>query len=391
MDANHQDDREKKKPGGYGRFFFIVLGLALVLAGLALYAWHTHGNDSKERADTAKAVQAGALTVQVVKPSKTPPSFDFSLPGSAEALSTATLYARVNGYLKKRLVDIGDHVAEGQLLAEIDAPELDAQLGQSHALLEQNRAAQGIAQVTYDRERQLLGQKVVSKQEYDQNQANLNQANANVKAAEANVNNLTAQQGFERITAPFTGVITNRYLDDGALISSGGGTGAPSIYTLSQVDTLRVFINVPQAYVANLTVGQETEVTAPELPQQVFKGRLTRMADSLDPTARTERVEIQLPSEGGKLIPGMYLNVRFKVEQAEPALSVPANTVDIRRDGPRVAVVGADNKVRYQPVKLGRDFGKTIEIVDGLKGDESLVVNPTTDLLEGSRVEVAKG
>ena len=202
--------------------------------------------------------------------------------------------------------------------------------------------------------------------------------------------NLTAQQGFERITAPFTGVITTRYLDDGALISSGGGTTAPSIYTLVQADVLRVFINVPQSYVANLNVGQEVAITVADYPQKVFKGRVTRMADSLDPTARTERVEIQLPSEGGKLLVGMYLTVRFQVQQNEPALMVPANTVDIRREGPRVGVMAEDGTLKYRPVKLGRDFGKTIEIVDGLTGNESLVVNPNTDLVDGMKLQVAK-
>ena len=389
MSPDHTAESHPKK-GGYGRFFLIALGLAILLAILEFFGIRSLLGNRHEQADTAKAVQAGAVTVQAVKPTRSPPQFDFSLPGSAEALNTATLYARVNGYLKSRLVDIGDRVEAGQLLAVIDAPDLDAQLNQTRAQLEQFRASQGIAQVTYDREKRLLAQKVVSKQEYDQSEAAFNQAVANVKAAEANVQNLTAQQGFERITAPFTGVITTRYLDDGALISSGGGSTAPSIYTLVQADILRVFINAPQSYVANLQVGQEVAISAPDYPQKTFKGRLTRMAESLDPATRTERVEIQLPSEGGKLLPGMYLSIRFQVQQDEPALMVPANTLDVRRDGPRVAVITPEQKVKYQPVKLGRDFGKNIEIADGLSGNESLVVNPSTDLVEGMKVELAK-
>ena len=386
--ASGQD--QPKKKGGYGWFFLIVVGLAIFLAVLAVLGIMNLLHNRHEQADTAKAVQAGAVTVQVVKPTRSPPGFDFSLPGSAEALNTATLYARVNGYLKSRLVDIGDRVQKDQLLAVIDAPDVDAQLSQARGQLDQFRAAQGIAQVTYDREKRLLDQKVVSKQEYDQNEATLNQAIANVKAAEANVQNLTAQQGFEKIIAPFTGIITTRYLDDGALITSGSGTTAPSIYTIVQADILRVFINVPQSYVANLNVGQEVAVTVAAYPQKVFKGRLTRMADSLDPNARTERVEIQIPSEEGKLLPGMYLMVRFQVQQDEPALVVPANTVDIRKDGPMVASVADGGTLKHLPVKLGRDFGKTIEIVAGLMGNESLVVNPNTDLVEGMKVEVAK-
>ncbi len=381
--------QDGKKSGGLFRFVLIVVGLGIFLGLLGLLGWHNLSRNEHEREQTAQAVQQGLITVQTIKPSLSPPVFDFSLPGSAEALSTATLYARINGYLKTRLVDIGDHVEAGQLVAEIEAPDIDAQFLQARAQLEQNRAAQGIAQVTYEREKRLLDQKVVSKQEYDTSEANYNQAVANVKAAEANVRNLTAQQGFEKITAPFTGIITTRNLDQGALIASGGGSGV-SIYTEVQADILRVYINVPQAYIANINPGQEVEVTATEYPQKVFKGKVTRMADALDPVARTERVEIQLPSEQGELVPGMYLSVRFKVQQDEPALVVPANALDIRREGPRVAVVTPDGRINYQPVKLGRDFGKTQEVVSGLHGNEALVVNPTTDLIEGEKVEIAK-
>ena len=381
--------KDDKKSGGLFKFLLIAIGLALFLGILAFLGWRNLSHNEHEREQTAQAVQRGAMTVRVAKPSLSPPTFDFSLPGSAEALSTATLYARINGYLKTRLVDIGDRVEAGQLVAEIDAPDLDAQLVQARAQLEQNRAALSIAQVTFEREKRLLDQKVVAKQEYDTSDSNYQQAIANVKAAEANVRNLTVQQGFEKILAPFTGVITTRNLDTGALIASGGGSGV-AIYTEVEEDILRVYINVPQAYIANINVGQEVEITANEYPQKVFKGKVTRMADALDPTARTERVEIQLPSEQGKLVPGMYLSIRFKVQQNEPALLVPANTVDIRREGPRVALVGADGRVAYRQVKLGRDFGKTIEILSGLQGNETVVVNPNTDLIEGEKVDIDK-
>ena len=388
--SGRSSEKKPEKKGGWGWFALIVTGILILLAILATLGIIHAIHNRHEREATSQAVQAGAVTVQVVKPSRSPTSFDFSLPGSAEALSTATLYARINGYLKRRLVDIGDRVEAGQLLAEIDAPDIDAQLNQARGQLEQYRAAQGIAQVTFEREQRLLDQKVVSKQEYDQSEATLNQAKANVTAAEANVQNLTAQQGFEKIIAPFTGVITTRFLDAGALIAGGGGSTAPSIYTEVQSDVLRVYIYVPQAYVANINVGQEVQITASQYPQNVFKGKVTRTADSLDPAARTMRTEIQLPSENGKLTPGMYLSVKFQVEQNEPALVVPANTLDIRREGPRVAVMDNKGTVNYRQVKLGRDFGKTIEIVAGLQGTEDLVVNPTTDLVEGEKVQVAK-
>ena len=381
-----KDDRESS---GLFKFVLIIVGLALFLGVLAFLGWRNLSHNQHEREQTAQAVQRGAMTVRAVKPTLSPPTFDFSLPGSAEAFATATLYARINGYLKTRLVDIGDRVEAGQLVAQIDAPDLDAQLLQARAQLEQYHAALQIAQVTFEREKRLLDQKVVAKQEYDTSDSTNLQAVANVRAAEANVRNLTAQQGFEQIIAPFTGVITTRNLDTGSLIAGGGGSGV-AIYTEVTEDMLRVFINVPQAYIANVDVGQEVDVTANDYPQNVFKGRVARMAEALDPTARTERVEIDLPSQQGKLVPGMYLSIRFKVQQNEPALVVPANTVDIRREGPRVAIVGADGKVTYRQVKLGRDFGKTMEIVSGLQGNETIVINPSTDLLEGEKVDIDK-
>jgi multidrug efflux system membrane fusion protein len=388
--ADEKDEPPRRKKGGPGGFLLIVLGAALVLGILLAFGMHGLHAKSREREETSKAVQAGGSTVQVVKPSKSPPVFDFNLPGSAEALTTATIYARVNGYLKSRLADIGDYVEEGQLLAEIDAPDIDAQFNQARAQVDQNRAAEGIAKVTFERQGGLLEKKVISRQEFDETEAKYNQAVANVKAAEANAQNLSVQQGFKRITAPFTGIVTTRYLNDGALISSGSGSNAQSLFTVAQVDTLRVFIFVPQAYVANIKQGQDVEITLPEYPGQVFHGKVTRSAGALDAVARTERVEIQMPSENGKLRPGMYLTARFKVTQAVQALIVPATTLEIRREGPRVAAVGPDKKVTYKIVALGRDFGKTTEILSGLNGDENLIINPSTELEEGARVEIAK-
>lgn len=381
-----------KKRGGTHWFWLIAIVLAVLLAGVGVFRFNKRRGVEQERQETAKAQQAGARTVQVVKAQRSPASFDFSLPGNAQALREATLFARTNGYLRERLADIGDRVKTGQLLARIEAPDVDAQLRQGQATLEQRRANFEIARTTYERQRKLLADKVTSQQEFDQNQANVRQAEADMKAAEANVQNLQVQQGFQRITAPFDGVITERNLDVGALIGAGAGATAtaPSLFHLAQTNTLRVFISVPQAYSNGIKVGTEVGVTAPQFPNETFKGKVTRTADALDPVARTERVEIQLPSMDGKLLPGMYLKVRFTVAQAEPALLVPANVLDIRREGPRVAVVGPDGKVAFKNVTLGRDQGTTVEIIKGLGGDESLVVNPTTDLVAGEAVEVAK-
>lgn len=382
-------DGKSHPPRGNGFFWLICLGLVVVAALLALLGvYHQHGK-SENRQQTGQAVQSGAKLVRAVKPTKSPSAFEFTLPGSAEALTTATLYARVNGYLKARYADIGDRVQEGQLLAEIDAPEIEAQLSQTRAQLEQNRAAADIVKVTFERQQRLADQKVVSRQDYDQAEANYHQASANVKASEAAVQNLSVQQNFTRIVAPFTGVVTTRYINDGALISSGSGTAALSLFTVAQIDTLRVFVFVPQTYAASIRPGQEAAITLPEYPGRLFKGKVTRTADSLDATARTERVEIQLPSENGALLPGMYVSVKLRVEQSTPVLIVPADTVDIRKEGPRVAVV-KDNKIAYRAITLGRDLGKTVEVAAGVTEADQLVINPTPELIEGAEVTIAR-
>lgn len=379
-----------KQRGGTGWFWLIALGLLLALGALAALGVFPRRKRGTERQQTGEAQQAGARTVQVVRPQRSPASYEFSLPGNTQALQETVLYARTNGYLRERLADIGDRVESGQLLARIEAPDVDAQLRAAQAGLEQSRAAFNIARVTFERQKKLLSEKVTSQQEFDQADATFRQADANVKTAEANVQNLSVQQGFQRITAPFTGVVTERNLDVGALISVGANSAAPSLFKLAQTDVLRVFIAVPQAYSASIRNGQEVGITAPQFPRETFKGKVTRSADALDPVARTERVEIQLPSEGGKLLPGMYLTVRFTVSQSEPVLLVPAGVLDVRREGPRVAIVTSAKKITYRPVTLGRDFGATVEVASGLNGDEQLVVNPTTDLSEGEPVEVAQ-
>jgi RND family efflux transporter MFP subunit len=340
-----------------------------------------------ERGQTADAILLAAKKVQVVRPKEAPPEFEFSLPGAAEALTQATLWARVNGYLKQRLVDIGDHVEAGQLLAVIDAPDIDTQLNQAVAELARSRAALVIARLNYDREKSLLQTKVVSQQEYDQNQDTFNEATANVKASEANVQNLMAQQGFERITAPFTGTITARFVDVGALLATGTSTTqSPTLFNISRTDVLRIFASVPQTYVSSVLPGQNVDVLAPEYPQRVFKGKVTRVADALDPSSRTERVEVQLPSEGGALKAGMYLTLRFHVRTAEPVLIVPDSALEIGREGTRVATLLGDHRLAFKTITLGRDFGTTVEITAGLTRDDLLVDHPALELVEGDKV-----
>jgi membrane fusion protein (multidrug efflux system) len=377
--------RDERHPG---RFLVLALAILVVATGLLIVGLLPRFHDEVERRQTADAMRSAAEKVQVVRPKEAPSEFEFSLPGAAEALTQATLYARINGYLKQRLVDIGDHVEAGQLLAVIDAPDIDTQLNQAIAELARSRAALVIAGLNYDREKHLLQTRVVSQQEYDQNQDIFNEATANVRANEANVQNLMAQQGFERITAPFTGTITARFVDVGVLLAAGTSTTfSPTLFTISKTDILRVFAYVPQTYISSVQPGQNVDVLAPEYPQRVFKGKVTRVADALDPGSRTERVEVQLPSEGGALKAGMYLTVRFHVRTAEPVLIVPASVLDIGRDGTRVATLTTDHKIAFKTVTIGRDFGTTVEITAGLTSDDLLVDNPSTELVEGAKAK----
>jgi RND family efflux transporter MFP subunit len=376
-----------RKPKIRCHFLLAVLALILGLASLVAIGMMPRLQDRREREETADAVRADLHLVRVVRPTRAPTSFNFSLPGSTQALTQATLYAQINGYLKERLVDIGDHVERGQLLALIAAPEIDAQLNQARAQLEQYRAALWIAKDNYERQKQLLKGGVVSQEEFDESAAKYNQAVANVKAAEANVQNLLAQQGFERIVAPFAGTITARYIDVGAFLAVGTSTtSSPSLFVLSQTDILRVFISVPQIYTNSVHPGMKVDIALPEFPTETFPGTVTRMADALDSSSRTEQVEIQLGSQNGKILPGKYLNVRFVVRQAEPSLIVPASTLIIRDQDVRIATVTPDHRVVYKNVKLGRDFGTTTEILDGLNDHALLVLNPPTDLAEGTEV-----
>ena len=269
-------DDKKSKKGGYGKFFLIVLGLVILLAILAVLGIINLFHNRHEQADTAQALQAGAMTVQAVKPTRSPPQFNFSLPGSTEALNTATLYARVNGYLKSRS---GGHRRPGREPVSCWRSSTRPTSTRNSTRPARNSSSsaprRGSRRSPTTAKSGCSNRRSSASRSTTRTRPRLNQAVANVKAAEANVQNLSAQQGFERITAPFTGVVTARFLDDGALITSGSGTTAPSIYTLVQSDILRVFIYVPQSYVANLHVGQEVSVSAPDYPQKVFKGRLT--------------------------------------------------------------------------------------------------------------------
>jgi RND family efflux transporter MFP subunit len=307
-----------------------------------------------------------------------------ALPGSLQGFQQAPLAARSAGYVKRWTKDIGSHVTKGELLAIIESPEIDQQLSQAEAVRGQTAASLGLAKSTVERWEALRKKDVVSQQELDERRSGLTQATANLAAAEANVQRLRQLQGFTHITAPFDGVITRRNVDVGDLIDSSGKT----LFVLTQMDPLRVYVNVPQSYAQLVRPGQKVVITQSELRGQSFTGEVARTSASIDPATRTMQVEVALPNKNGLLLPGAYVQVELPLVGSR-ALVVPTNVLLFRGEGTRVATVDAANRVRLKPVTLGRNLGDTIEVIDGIAAGDRLVVNPSDSLGEGDTVAVA--
>jgi len=307
-----------------------------------------------------------------------------ALPGSLQGFQQAPLAARSAGYVKRWTKDIGSHVAKGELLAVIESPEIDQQLSQAEAVRGQTAASLGLAKSTVERWEALRKRDVVSQQELDERRSGLTQATANLAAAEANVQRLRQLQGFTRITAPFDGVITKRNVDVGDLIDSSG----KPLFVLTQMDPLRVYVNVPQSYAQLVRPGQKVVITQSELRGQSFTGEVARTSASIDPTTRTMQVEVALPNKNGVLLPGAYVQVELPLVGSR-ALVVPTNVLLFRGEGTRVATVDGASRVHLKPVTLGRNLGEAIEVIDGIAAGDRLVVNPSDSLSEGDTVAVA--
>jgi len=307
-----------------------------------------------------------------------------ALPGSLQGVQQATLAARSAGYVKRWTKDIGSHVEKGELLAEIESPEVDQQLSQAQAARQQTAASLALAQSTVARWEALRRKDVVSQQELDERRSSASQAAANLAAADANVQRLRQLQGFTRVTAPFAGVITRRNVDVGDLIDSSGRT----LFVLTQMDPLRVYVNVPQSYAQLVRPGQQVVVTQAELRGRSFPGTVARTAASIDATTRTMQVEIALANKDGTLLPGAYVQVELPLASAK-TLVVPTNVLLFRGEGSRVAVVDGNSRVHLKPVTLGRNLGESIEVLDGIGAGERLVVNPSDALAEGDTVALA--
>ena len=347
----------------------------------------------------AAAVGVTVPTVSVTMVTHDTGPSSVSLPGALTAVQTAAIYARTPGYVRRRLVDIGSRVRGGQLLADIDAPDLDQQVTQARGVLAQTRAAQELARANLVRWQALAVDSAVTAQEVDQMQAAFDEAVANLNSAEANLRRLVQLQAYERVVAPFAGVITARNVDRGALVGTAGGVsetlpagsgGTPgSLFTVAQTDTLSVYVTVPEDYAAAVAIGKPAVVTVPALPGDTLRGRVARTAGALDATARTLLAEVRVANPTGAFLPGMYAQVQLALGPGTPPLRVPATALVIRDGPPQVVTVAPDSTAHYQTVTIGRDLGSWVEVTGGLADGSMVVVNPADDLRDGARIRVA--
>jgi RND family efflux transporter MFP subunit len=356
--------------------FAIALGAIIYFLGI-----RPRVTNNRELAILAQ--QAANVSVVVVQPVEEASAPNLNLPASIQAKQQTSIYSRVSGYLKSWKVDIGDKVKAGQLLAEIDAPDVDANVRSAQAQLELSEANLVLAKLNTARSKSLFDKKVISQQEYDTAKANeqVNQATRDRDAALLQLQR--DMQGFEKILAPFDGTITVRYVDVGALIAVGSATTVQKIFDLAETDPVRVFVNMPQANVSSLGPDASAIVTVDEYPGQTFAGKIARNAGAFDPASRAMTVQVDLPNPDGRLYPGMYAHVRFVVPNPKPALLAANNAILSDAKGTRVVSVDAAHKIRIKAVKLGRDYGTKTEILDGVDLRDSLVQNPTDDLIDG--------
>ena len=382
------DPLPQQPPSGRGRLVLFAVAFLVVLTVIV-----AAGIIPRQRARAALRQETDAMaipTVLVSHPKKAPAAEEIVLPANVQAFTDAPIYARTNGYLKKWYADIGTRVKAGQLLAEIDTPEVDQQLRQARADLNTAEANLHLSQITADRYAGLLKTDSVSKQDADNATGDYEAKKAIVKSSEANVQRLTELLSFQKIYAPFDGVITARNTDIGQLIDSGssGGPGR-ELFHIASVKKLRAYVNVPQDYSRNAKPGLIADLTFPDLPGKRIPGKLVSTSDAIDPSSRTLLVQFEVDNANGELLPGAYAALHLKLPAGSSSYIVPATSLMFRSEGLRLATVN-DNKAALLPVTVGRDFGTEVEIISGLTGNELIILNPLDSLLPGQQVRISQ-
>jgi RND family efflux transporter MFP subunit len=395
-----------------------IAGGAILLAVLLAIGIIPRVLRNREARDEALASTVLLPEVIVVRPRLAAAQTAFSLPGNLQPLYSASVFARTNGYIESRSVDIGSDVKAGQVLAVISAPEVDQELiqaradaleaaaavAQSKAALEQAQANLGIARITQKRYASLIEKHAVTQQSLDEADetfrartadvsaagANINAAEATLKSRKANVERLTQLQGFERVVAPFDGVITSRNAEVGDLVNAGSGNGSMSLFSVAQSNVLRVQVEVPQSAALAVKVGQQATLTVQERPSRRYVASVTRSAQSIDVAARTMLTEVQVDNRDGSLVPGMYGEVNFDINASQPSLIIPSTALVVDKNGMHVVSVSADSRVHFVAVDIGQDQGSQVEISQGLRGGETLVSNPSDLLSDGEKVSIVQ-
>lgn len=365
----------------------VLAAIAFVVVVLVLYSG-IHSRVAAESRLKLRTQEAAIPTVAVVFPKEGAPTEEIVLPGTTQAFIDAPIYARTNGYLKHWYFDIGAHVKKGQLLAEIETPEIDQQLQQARADLDTTQANLSLAKITAARWQDLVSTGSVSQQETDQAISNLSAVKAAAESAAANVRRLEELQSFEKIYAPFDGIITARNTDIGALIDAGASTQPKELFHMAAIRTLRVYVAVPEVYSRAARASAPAGLTLDEFPEQTFRGTLVRNANAIDLSSRTLLVEVDVDNPTGQLLPGAYVFVHLKLPDETRSVTVPSNTLIFRKEGLQVGLV-RNGKAELVPVKISHDYGNSVEIVSGLQPTDSVIVDPSDSLVNGMPVRTS--
>jgi membrane fusion protein (multidrug efflux system) len=381
----HSHHPHHEPPAPPVRLRKLVLALAVLIVAGLIAGWLPRMHKKQVTLEESRAL--AVPTVRVSAPAPSHSSDPISLSGELRPAAEAPIYARVTGYVRKWYVDIGAHVDEGQLLAELETPETDRELAEARAQVRQADAARELAAATARRWSQLLGTRSVSPQETEEKTGDLSVKVAALAAARANVERLEKMTGFAKLTAPFAGTVTLRRLDVGQLINAGS---AQELFRIVQTDRLRVFVRVPQSFSRAVAEGQKAEITLPELAGRKFEAHVVRSAGAMDAASRTLLTELEIDNSKGELLAGSYVQVRLAETLPEAALTVSSNALLFRSEGPQIAVINDRNLVELRKVVLGRDFGAALEILEGIQPKDRVVVNPPDSLVDGVEVRIAQ-
>lgn len=400
---NHEGPKMDLKPIETGKVVLFAVIFFVLFAALFVVGFLPR-HHAQAQADNEVAEQADAKPVVGVARPKPPAKYPtLEVPGDAQAFQSTSIYPRASGYLKRRLVDIGDVVKEGQLLAEIDAPEVQAQLAAAQAAVQNAKAAEQkakddfeLSEATYRRYENFAKTGGVTQQQLDEKQAAFTSAKstyagaqASVRAGQAEVDRLTALTGFTQVTAPFAGTITTRGYDVGALLTANNNSGR-ELFQIQQVDVLRVFVDVPQSYATLMKIGEPVKLSVSNFPGEPFEGFVARTSGAINQATRTMRVEADFPNKEGRLYPGMYGTLKYEVKQKGQDLTIPSSALVFGPEGMRVAVIGEDDKVKFTPITVAADLGTEVQVSQGLKGGERIVSNPGERLIDGLEVKVVE-